>query len=106
MALRFDIIRINFERAATEGKSEKMEVLYSYITSVEFRHRIEGIVEAFNSQQEELEREKRWFNTKWARQDKQIRRVLDHTHGMYGDLQALVGKPLPEIKSLELDSGD
>ncbi len=106
LALRFDLVRINFERGAVDGKSEKMEILYSYITSTEFRHRVEGIVEAFTSQQEELEREKRWFSTKWARQEKTIRSVLDHTHGMYGDLQSLVGKQLPEIKSLELDSGD
>ncbi|KKR25557.1 MAG: hypothetical protein UT58_C0043G0001, partial [Microgenomates group bacterium GW2011_GWC1_39_7b] len=34
--------------------------------------------------------------------EKEIRKVIDHTHGMYGDLQGVIGKSLPEIKSLEL----
>ena len=106
LALRFNLINIYFEKQNAVGVDEKMKVLYEYLTGNEFKHRVEGIVEAFGTLQDDIEREKRWFSAKWARQEKQIRKVMDHTHGMYGDLQALVGKPLPEIKSLELDSGD
>ncbi len=52
-----------------------------------------------------IEKEKRYFNIKWARQEKEIRKVIDHTHGMYGDLQGVIGKSLPEIKLLELSEG-
>lgn len=96
-ALRFNIIAIDHERTSQQGKQGKAEVLYEYITSVDFRHRIEAIAEAFSSMQDELEREKRWFQTKWARQEKQIRHVIDHTQGMYGDLQGVVGKQMPEL---------
>ena len=105
LALRFDLVRINFERQANVGKNEKTEILYRYITSTEFKHRVEAISEAFGNLQNEAEREKRWFNTKWARQEKELRKVLDHTHGMYGDLQGMVGKALPDMKSLELKDG-
>lgn len=101
-ALRFNLIALHHERAAGDGKSEKMEVLYQYLTGTEFKHRIEAIVEAFGNMQDELEREKRWFSAKWNRQEKEIRKVLDHTHGMHGDLQHIIGRSLPEIKSLEL----
>jgi hypothetical protein len=105
-ALRFDLIRLNYERLSNVGKNEKMEILYQYITSMEFKHRIEAIVEAFGGLQEEMEREKRYFQTKWARQDKQLRKIIDHTQGMYGDLEATVGKSLPGIKTLQIDSGE
>lgn len=106
LSLRYGLVRLNYEREANVGKNEKMEVLYQYITSVEFTHRMEAILEAFGSLQEEVEREKRWFQTKWARQEKQLRKVIDHTQGMYGDLQGVVGKSLPEIKTPQLESGD
>lgn len=105
-ALRFNLVSIYYERQSVEGKDEKMKVLYQYLTGSEFRNRVEGIVEAFSNLQDELEREKRFFNTKWARQEKEIRKVIDHTHGMYGDLQGVIGKSLPEIKTLGLPEGE
>lgn len=100
MSLRYGLVRVQFERNTQIGKDEKKEVLYQYITSLEFRQRMEAISEAFSSMQDEVEREKRWFSTKWARQEKQLRKVIDHTHGMYGDLQGVIGS-LPELKSAE-----
>jgi hypothetical protein len=105
-ALRFDLIRVNSERLANVGKNEKMEVLYQYITSPEFKHRVEAIVTSFGNMQSEIERERRWFQTKWARQEKQLRQLVDHTQGMYGDLQGVVGRSLPDIQPLELESGN
>lgn len=103
--LRFNLVSLYHERQSSEGKDEKMKVLYQYLTGTEFKNRVEGIVDAFSNLQEELEKEKRYFNVKWARQEKEIRKVVDHTHGMYGDLQSVIGKSLPEIKSLQLESG-
>jgi len=100
-ALRFDLIHINHEKLLNVDKSEKMEVLYQYLTGTEFKHRVESIAEAFTNLQEDIEREKRWFNTKWARQEKELRKIVDSTHGMYGELQAVSGRALEPIKQLE-----
>jgi hypothetical protein len=104
--LRFYLVSLYRERQVNEGRDEKMKILYQYLTGTEFKLRVEGIVEAFSNLQEELEKEKRYFSIKWARQEKEIRKVIDQTHGMYGDLQGVIGKSLPEIKMLELPSGD
>lgn len=104
-ALRFNLVKVNHERGINTNKNEKMAVLYQYMTSIEFKHRIEAIVEAFTELQEQTEKEKRFFNIKWANQEKSLRKVIDHTHGMYGELQSMVGKSLPEIKSLQLEDG-
>jgi hypothetical protein len=102
LALRFNLVNIYYEKQNAVGVDEKMKVLYEYLTGNEFKHRVEGIVESFSTLQDDIEKEKRWFSSKWARQEKEIRKVIDHTHGMYGDLQGVTGRSLPEIKSLEL----
>lgn len=105
LSLRFNLVSLYHERKSSESKDEKMKILYEYLTGPEFKQRVEGIIEAFGNLQGELEREKRWFNVKWARQEKEIRKVIDHTHGLYGDFQSVVGKSLPEIKTLEIEDG-
>src|SRR4051794_11058055 len=79
-----------------------MEILYGYLISVEFQHRVQAIVEGFTYLLNDVEREKRWYETKWARQEKEIRKIIDSTQGMYGDLQAVTGRSLPTIADLEL----
>jgi len=105
-ALRFDLIHLHQEKLSNVGKNEKMEVLYQYLRSAEFRHRIEAVVEAFNNLQLDIEKEKRWFTVKWARQEKELRKIIDNTHGIYGELQAVTGRELQQIKTLELPSGE
>jgi hypothetical protein len=106
LALRFDLIHLHHEKLISVGKNEKMEILYQYLTGTEFRHRIEAIAESFTNLQQDMEKEKRYFNIKWARQEKEIRKIVDNTHGMYGDLQAVTGRALQQIKSLELPTGE
>lgn len=103
-ALRFDLIHVNHERLMNVGKNEKMEVLYEYLTGTEFRHRVESIAEAFTNLQTDIEKEKRFFTIKWARQEKELRKIVDSTHGMYGELQAVSGRALQTIKQLEPSS--
>jgi hypothetical protein len=99
--LRYSLVKVFAERANLAGKDEKMEILYQYLTSVEFQHRIQAIVEGFSYLWADVERERRWFATKWARQEKEIRKIIDSTQGMYGDLQAVTGRSLAAIPALE-----
>ncbi|NTU46467.1 DUF2130 domain-containing protein [Candidatus Roizmanbacteria bacterium] len=102
ISLHSQLSEIALVRQSAVGKNEKMEVLYNYLTGTEFRHRVEAIVESFSSMQEHLEKEKRWFNSKWAKEERMLRMVLDNTIGMHGDLQSIMGKALGELPSLEL----
>lgn len=100
-ALRKNYWDVFIQKQMNEGKKEKAEEVYDYVNSIDFRHKVEGIVEAFNNLADDLEKEKRWFGLKWARQEKEIRRIMDNTGGMYGQLQGVSGRSLPEIKELE-----
>ena len=68
--IRAKIIQLYYVRQSVQSKDEKMEVLYTYLTGTEFRHRIEAIIDAFTNMQEEIEKEKRYFSNKWARDEK------------------------------------
>jgi hypothetical protein len=101
-ALRISLIQIAYARNAMVGKNEKMESIYKYLTGPEFTQRVQGIVESFISMKEDLEAERRAIEKIWAKRDSQISRVLKNTSGMYGDLQAIIGSALPNVKVLEL----
>ncbi len=104
-ALRMNLIQIAMAKRASEGRREKTDLLYAYLSGTEFRLRVEAIIEAFSNMQGEIEKEKRYFANKWARDEKNIRIVIDNTYGMHGDLKGIVGNTLPQIKGLS-DSQD
>ena len=79
----------------------KTGILYQYLTGLRFRHRVEAIVEAFSSMQEDLDKERKAIMKQWAKRQEQIERVMGATVGMYGDLQGIAGKSLQEIEGLE-----
>ncbi len=99
-ALRINLLNVASERAMSVGKNEKMEVLYSYLTGVEFKQRVEAIIEAFSSMDEGLKKERTAYEKIWSEREKQIKKVITNTVGMYGDLSGLI--TLPQIKTLEL----
>lgn len=103
-ALRMNLESVTREKSMSVGKNEKMEVLYSYLTGVEFKQRVEAIVEAFTSMDNGLKKERLAYEKIWAEREKQIKKVITNTVGMYGDLSGLVA--LPGIKMLELEQGN
>ncbi|MGA6829144.1 DUF2130 domain-containing protein [Nitrospira sp. NS4] len=102
VALRHSLIEVASARQALEGQQTKTEMVYQYLTGPRFRHRVEAIVEAFSSMQEDLDREKKAITKQWAKREEQIERVMQATVGMYGDLQGIAGKTLQEIEGLSL----
>lgn len=100
--LRQSLMEIALARQAGEGQQTKTEMIYQYLTGPRFRHRVEAIVEAFSSMQEDLNAEKKAIQKQWAKRQTQIENVMQSTVGMYGDLQGIAGKSLQEIEGLEM----
>lgn len=101
-ALRLNLIQVATMKLAAEGKDSKMEVLYTYLSGPKFVQKVDAIVEAFKSLQDDLDQEKRAMKRIWSKREKQIERVIDNTTAMYGDMQGIIGASLPQLKSLEL----
>lgn len=103
-ALRISLKAVAHEKVMAMGKNEKMEVLYAYLTGVEFKQRVEAIVEAFSSMDAGLKKERMAYEKIWNEREKQIKKMMTNTVGMYGDLSGLVR--LPQIRALELEKGN
>ena len=101
-ALRAGLIEVACTKRSLDGRNGKMEVLYNYLSGPEFRHRVQGVVEAFVTLREELETEKRAMQRIWAKREKQLDRAVTNTAGFYGDLSGIIGASLPQIQDLEL----
>lgn len=102
MILRQSLLEVALARQSSEGQQTKTEMVYQYLTGPRFRQRVEAIVEAFSTMQQDLERERKAIMKQWAKREEQIERVMTATVGMYGDLQGIAGRSLQEIEGLEL----
>jgi hypothetical protein len=104
--LRHTLLQVNVARQVAAGQQSKTELVYQYLTGPRFRQRVEAIVEAFSTMQEDLDKERKAIMKQWAKREEQIARVMGGTIGMYGDLQGIAGKSLQEIAGLEFDGAD
>ena len=102
-ALRHQLMAVNCERQTQSGKSEKMELLYQYLAGSEFRQKIENIIEAFRSLQDQVQKERRVMEKQWKQREKQIARVMRSTVGLHGDLTGIIGGAIQPIPALELE---
>ena len=100
--LRQGLLQVSQSRALSEGQHTKTEMIYQYLTGPRFKHRVEAIVEAFTTMQDDLDKERKAITKQWAKRQTQIESVMNSTVGMYGDLQGIAGKSLQEIAGLEL----
>ncbi len=102
MILRQSLLEVALARQSSEGQQTKTEMVYQYLTGPRFRQRVEAIVEAFSTMQEDLDKERKAIMKQWAKREEQIERVMGATVGMYGDLQGIAGKSLQEIEGLDI----
>jgi hypothetical protein len=102
MTLRQGLLDVARARQSSEGLQTKTELVYQYLTGPRFRQRIQGIVEAFETLQDDLATERKVITKQWAKREAQIERVMQGTLGMYGDLQGIAGQGLQRIEGLEV----
>ena len=102
--LRQSIIQLNQAVETQENKGDKMEMLYGFLTSNEFRLQIEGIVEGFSQMQSDLIKEKNSMQRIWKQREKQIDKVVNNTINMYGSIRGIAGNAVQPVKLLEIDS--
>ena len=105
-ALRNAIIRIADTRKSEENKGEKMQMLYNYLTGLEFRQQIEAIVEGFMAMKQSLTRERIQMEKIWKEREKQLEKVLLNTSGMYGSIKGIAGSSVNTIPLLEGEANE
>jgi hypothetical protein len=102
LLLRNTLIELSSVKSSVVGKHEKKEILWNYLTSIEFRQRLEAMYDAYEQSKINLDKEKEFFRRKWARDDKNVELLMENLLGIHGDLQGIIGRSLPEIKRSDM----
>jgi len=105
-ALRETVILYSNAIATQENKESKMELLYDFLTSNEFKMQIEAIVEGFSQLDSDLASERRSMEMIWKKREKQIQKVLKNTIHFYGHIKAIAGNAVGNIRQLELPASE
>ena len=101
--LRESLIKVRQATQHQENRTDKMHILYNYLTGNEFNMQLHSIVNGFMQMQEELDKEKRSLMASWKRQQKNIDMVLANTTEMYGSIKGIAGSAIGNVQALELD---
>lgn len=102
IALRNALVRISEVRQSEENREGKMQMLYQYLTGVEFRQKMEAIVEGFTAMRNSITRERLQMEKLWKEREKQLEKVLMSTSGLYGSIKGIAGASVQEIPLLEM----
>lgn len=101
--LRSGIIKIYEAYKAQEGKGDKMQMLYDYLTGNEFRGQVEAIMEGFMAMKQGITKERVQMEKIWKEREKQLEKVLLSTSGLYGSVKGIAGASVADIPLLEGD---
>ena len=101
VSLRHGLIDLASAKGRAMGQETKMEMIYDYLTGTGFKQRVDAIVERFEDMQDNLRKERFFMEKQWAMREKQMNAVIGSTVGMYGDLQGIAGRSMPEIASVD-----
>ena len=104
--LRDSLIQLKYAKNAGENRTDKISMLYDFLTSNEFKLQLEGIVEGMHQMQDDLNRERKAITNLWKQREKQIVKVITNTVNMYGSIKGIAGKSIPEINSIHFISNE
>ncbi len=103
--IRSGIIQVHHAQKNQENRGGKMELLYNYLLSNEFRGQMEAIAEGFMAMKVSITRERMQMEKIWKEREKQLEKVLINTSGMYGSVKGIAGTSLGHIPLLDGEEG-
>ncbi|MEM7009044.1 MAG: DUF2130 domain-containing protein, partial [Thermodesulfobacteriota bacterium] len=104
--LRETIIRISDATVSQDNKGDKLNLIYDYLTSEEFKNHIKDMADAFIDMQNDLDSERRAMEAIWKKREKQNEKVIKNLNMLYGSIKGIAGNSIGTIKTLELPSPD
>jgi len=99
--IRDGIIKIAGALASQENKGEKMQMMYDYLFSNEFKSQMEAIVDGFKSLRKGIVNERTAAEKNWKEREKILDRVLLNTSHFIGSVKGIAGNAMDDIKMIE-----
>ncbi len=100
LVLRESLIKINEAYSSQTNKGEKMQMLYDYLTSNEFKLQVGAIIEGFTDLHNSYIQEKRAMERIWKQREKQLEKVLLNTNHFIGSIKGIAGSSIPDLKQI------
>lgn len=106
--LRKGLLDVARQKALADNRGDKADALFNFITSHEFVHQVENMVETYGDMTLQIQKERIAYEKLWSQREKQAQALLFSTANIIGSMQGFVGQAsMPKIKGLELlDAGD
>jgi hypothetical protein len=98
LVLRESLIKISEAYSSQTNKGEKMQMLYDYLMSNEFRLQVGAIIEGFTDLHNGYVQEKRAMERIWKQREKQLEKVLLNTNHFIGSIKGIAGSSIPDLK--------
>lgn len=98
--VRDGIIKVSLAMASQENKGEKMQMMYDFLTSTEFRNQMEAIVDGFRTMREGIIKEKVQAEKNWKEREKQLDKVLLNATHFIGSVKGIAGSAMDDIKMI------
>ena len=99
--LRDGILKVYDIQRSEENKGDKMQLLYNYLTGIEFKGQVEAIVDGFMAMKQSIMKERIQMEKMWKEREKQLEKVLISTSGMYGSVKGIAGASVGSIPLLD-----
>ncbi|NOT50544.1 MAG: DUF2130 domain-containing protein [Chitinophagaceae bacterium] len=100
-SLREGIIKTSAAIKSQEGKGDKVQMLYDYMTSSEFASQWRAVREVFKNMKQSIEDERRAMEKLWKNREKQLDKALLNSDHIIGSIEGIAGKNSIDLNLLE-----
>lgn len=104
--MRDGIIRANEYRLIAERKESTRDAIYKFVTSIQFRNRLENIGRQYRALDDEINKTKNVMMRHWNIQRNLIDQLIENTQSILGDVDAYVLPEGDDISVLELTGNE
>ncbi|MBK9479111.1 MAG: DUF2130 domain-containing protein [Bacteroidetes bacterium] len=106
LVLRYGLLKLQTIAIIQHGKETKMDMLYKYLTSEQFKAVFESILKGFKTLQDSHQSEKLKMMRMWKEREKTLEQVLANSVDFYGVIKGIAGADILEIKMLDPNQVD
>lgn len=99
--LRDGVIRVYNSAKGHENKGDKINMLYTYLTSNEFTEKWKAMREGFLSIAQSIQKEKDVMEKLWAARKKQLEKILYNSNDIKGSIDGISGHDSIDFNLLE-----
>jgi len=103
--LRDGIVKLFNSNKSQENRGDKMQLLYSYLTSSEFSEQWKAIREGFMSMRQSIQQERMAMERLWKAREKQLEKVLLNAAWIRGSIEGIAGSDTIQLSLTDDEDG-